>query len=119
MRKVEFRYWCNFEKEMYPKAYVEEHLNLAFMSELIEVAQERYIFLEYTGLKDKNGLKIYDGDILKDEFDRVSQVYWVDKEARFTIREVGRKTEYFMLINHLHVEVIGNIYENPELLKGE
>ena len=74
---------------------------------------------QFTGIKDENGTGIYEGDILRDEFDRVFRVYWVDGEARFTIRQKKRKTEYFMVISHIHPVVIGNIYENPELLKGD
>ena len=74
---------------------------------------------QYTGLKDRNGREIYEGDILRDEFDRIFRVYWVDGEARFAIRQKKRKTEYFMVISHIHPVVIGNIYENPELLKGD
>lgn len=79
----------------------------------------KFELMQYTGLHDKNGVEIYEGDLLKDEFDRNFHVYWVDKEGRFTMRERNRKTEYFMIINHLSVEVIGNIYENPELIETE
>lgn len=72
---------------------------------------------QYIGLNDKNGKEIYEGDILKDEFDRKFYVYWVSNEARFAIRQKNRKSEYFMVINHLKIEVIGNIYENPDLLE--
>lgn len=75
----------------------------------------RFKLMQYTGLKDKNGKEIYEGDILKDEFERVDLVYWIESEARFTLRQKNRKTEYFTVVSHLSEEVIGNIYENPEL----
>ncbi|MNN53570.1 YopX protein [compost metagenome] len=71
---------------------------------------------QYTGLKDKNAREIYEGDVTKDEFDRVAVISWKENEARFAMQYVGQKTEYRMFISHLKMEVIGNIYENPELL---
>lgn len=72
---------------------------------------------QYTGLKDKNGREIYEGDVTKDEFDRVAIISWKENEARFSMRYISQRTDYRMFISHLKMVVIGNIYENPELLE--
>jgi len=74
---------------------------------------------QYTGLKDKNNVEIYSGDILKYwlptlKREEVGEVKWRDDIACFLLN--GNWMEYdWIKIGKL--EVIGNIYENPELLK--
>jgi uncharacterized phage protein (TIGR01671 family) len=78
--------------------------------------------MQYTGLKDKNGKEIYEGDIVK-YFDNKEHIVVVEniKElgTGMYLKRVG--SGYYTLnpsvIRDYEVEVIGNIYENPELLE--
>ena len=69
-----------------------------------------------TGLHDKNGKLIYEGDILKDDSNIIASVYWEEEEVKFIFIE---KSHYVIDISKSicdEIEVIGNIYENKELL---
>lgn len=72
---------------------------------------------QFTGLTDKNGNKIFEGDIVKClslEYGYVNkEVYYAEDRARFVLGSLGSDYDFEEYIN---VEVIGNIYDNPELL---
>lgn len=74
---------------------------------------------QYTGLPDMNGKKIFDGSIIKvyfaDEI-KTGTVKYSEDTCRFTY--VDKYKRHYLLSSGLRIKVIGNTYDNPELLKG-
>lgn len=78
--------------------------------------EEALELMQFTGLTDKNGKEIYDGDWLKDSLGRLHKMVWSDTEARFQLRFFEVDWQIRHIVDARTMEVIGNIYENPELL---
>ena len=116
MREIKFRAWDKERKEW-------QHFTL---QELI-TGQATIIWpklddwCQYTGLMDRNGKEIYEGDVVRasiycDEDAQVLEVKY--RGTGFVIDYRDSEADYFMLSDFPGtVEVLGNIYENPELLK--
>ena len=88
---------------------------------------ENTIIMQYTGLHDKNGKEIYEGDIIKDlEWDNgnylIGVVKWDDDRYVVCGRGIKQTSDhiresYNFCFSEKHFSVIGNIHENPELLE--
>lgn len=83
---------------------------------------ENIVISEYTGIKDKNDKEIYEGDIIKDKLGRIYKVFWHGSFAGFCYEfknQLGKKDFKLLHLAYFNIEVIGNIYENSELLRSD
>ena len=128
MREIKFRAYHKERKEMFEIASIDFEEKKAALSngtiKLLNVDFKQFELLQYTGLKDKNGKEIYEGDIIKYKFpyDRklkhISPVKFLETEASFGIKDrYGNETQLYRITANNYFEVIGNIYENKNLLE--
>lgn len=135
MRQLKFRVWSKeFEKFLTKEEwFFDFDGDLYFLdiveNDMIRVPENEYIIQQYTGLKDKNGVDIYEGDIVKIIYDKaIGEVYFNFNLGAFRLKDKSSKSypittyrfdEANKPIGLVNVadEVIGNIFENSELLK--
>lgn len=138
-RKIKFRYWNGVTNQMvnnppmpYKKGWTVEQL----------FSDRGWVWMQFTGLTDRNGKEIYEGDILRIEHPKngekncYAEVFWEQSEVRYdhekNYAELNgyvqwggwrhrTKHEWNYALHYDGIgggnfEVIGNIYENPELI---
>ena len=110
MREIKFRAWDKKNKIMIDP----EMLEGLFGNMKSDDGQT--ILMQYTGLKDKNGVEIYEDDVVKYKFTNtlIIPVTWHQWEEEMSTG-VGFYFPWFFEKDD--IEVLGNIYQNPELLK--
>lgn len=75
------------------------------------------IFMQFTGLRDKKGKEIYEGDILDEGCGEQHDFYFLEWPMRMIGIGSRRQHDLDALSARVSVKVVGNIYENPDLLK--
>ena len=132
-REIKYRAWLKEEKKMVnveTMDFTDKSMQHLEKNEIIDayllrrVVFEDVEIMQYTGLKDKNEKEIYEGDILKYNFPydgrlkHISLVKFVETEASFGLKDIyGNEIPLYRIAANNYFEIIGNIYENPELLE--
>lgn len=110
--EVKFRLWCDNKKEWEKDEwYLNKNGKIIDAKRQIEMKKETHFLSQSTGLLDKNGVEIYGGDIVKNEYEKLGLVRY-ENGALIISNTCG----WFKKDHGLQFEVIGNIYDNPELL---
>ena len=129
MRDIKFRIWDTENNEMLKVQELD--FEPTFYGGRIAIRPDQYndyfdtedmILMQYTGLKDKNGKEIYEGDIVRVEKIDFAYIYYDEDRMAWGIKPINEFYFDSPLLSEnadLELEVIGNIYENPELLKEE
>ena len=126
MRELKFRAWVYYGEKLKKPHYSRDYESLSRFFEDHDENDIDQCIEQCTGLKDRDGKEIYEGDIIREK--------WFDEDARRGENRVG-KCEYFTdgfvcwfvggrfiplgMFPVSHIEVIGNIHENPELIGKE
>ena len=110
MKEIKFRAWDDVLLKYYQPMTIKE---LA-MSDMRETNWYQLTIEQYTGLKDKNGIDIYEGDIVKNTYGKLEKVVFVNGSFQCASIKHPSLNLYLLDTYSNHIEVIGNIHEENE-----
>lgn len=135
-REIKFQVWDHDKQQMWTWDDIDAADQEGVLCFLSMLEQDQFIPRQFTGLHDKNGKEIYEGDIVKNHRrastfgEELLQVIWqeaVIDTAKDGVRWTSEKPGFRLIrigrgmttvyVSDEDLEVIGNIYENPELLE--
>ncbi|WP_242288855.1 MULTISPECIES: YopX family protein [unclassified Bacillus cereus group] len=136
MREIKFRVWSKFYNDWVESFCIKDgrvHLgnSVHYPGNQVDDA----IIMQYTGSKDKNGRELYELDITKDKFGNIDVICWINSKGAYAtipidfylegnyeytvVDEFGMDCFFVNNVPEDYLEIIGNVYENPELLEGK
>ena len=128
MRNIKFRAWDKAVKDMVPiktidfgKDGAKCAVDFCDINGDLTGKNPEWVLMQYTGMKDKNGVEIYEGDVLFHPLQGRRKVFYPYSEtvASYGLRNIDNGFGSTLQDSHAVWEVIGNIYESPELLGGQ
>lgn len=126
--RPKFRAWDGAKKEMFKDTFaITESGQVVVVEQEFVTSSPDYVFVDHlvimqsTGIKDKNGKEIFEGDIV-DYKGRKAIIKWHGSYASFIYRFVDEMQERVsewepLFLAYHHFEIIGNVYENKEFLE--
>src|SRR5690554_5478046 len=126
-REIKFRAWHKFEKTMCEVGGIHFEIGLIELYDPdIDDDLEKVVLMQFTGLTDKNGVEIYEGDYLVDRYkddgkweESLLEVQWCPKTLQWSVDASYKQKRGFLmnLVDYFtfdELEVRGNIFENPK-----
>lgn len=127
MREIKFRAWDKAEKEMFMPDTENNNENFfaGFVNGVLRCSESQYdedddfILMQYTGLKDRNGREIFEGDLVNNEDNETAVIIY--ETGSFLLQYPDSPLDFDSLFDFQddRLEIIGNIYQNPELLEEQ
>ena len=113
-RPIKFRAFYKWDGSMIPPMDIQKMIHQKVNSFTLQDLYDDMIFMQFTWLLDKNGKEIYESDIIYDTWNAMPG--WIPIKSKLSVVEFSN---YWFNFWQKHIDrllIIGNIYENPELL---
>jgi len=130
-REIKFRAWDKEKEKMYTGPYDTDFCIVIMLPNLVQIHEkgeeqkfvqgdylgQRFDLLQFTGLHDRNGKEIYEGDIIRWLYPLKSKEEYAKNPYKQVVVQWMKKLAGFNSFNHEEGEIIGNIFQNKDLLE--